>query len=173
MVWIELLPCLVLSYTPWVILGEGEWERWMPSWRMTWEELRAKMGSEWKIVLRMQEDITKEGCLRNQHVIIHSIYIFLADHQLFLFHAWGTQPNLGQWLKGQQEQGGRSSAVKNKGHSIQQQHRLAFDASVITCKLHDLTSWCILLWRRRLLSLACGANGMWKRLEARLWACRK
>ena len=54
---------------------------------MTWEELRAKMGSEWKIVLRMQEDITKEGCLRNQHVIIHSIYIFLADHQLFLFHA--------------------------------------------------------------------------------------
>ena len=50
----------------------------MPSWRMTWEELRAKTGNEWKIVLRMEEDITKEGCLRNQHIIIHSIYIFFV-----------------------------------------------------------------------------------------------
>ena len=54
----------------------------MPSWRMTWEELRAKMGNEWKIVLRIEEDLTYERCLRNQQVIIHSIYIFLADHQL-------------------------------------------------------------------------------------------
>ena len=99
MVWIELLPSLMLSYTPWIILGEGEWERWMPSWRMTWEELRGKMGNEWKTVFRIEEDLTKEGCLRNQHVIIHSIYIFLADHQLTWLHPWGTQPNLDQWLQ--------------------------------------------------------------------------
>ena len=98
MVWIELLPYLVLSCTPWTILGEGEWERWVPLWRKTWEEQRVKTGNEWKIVLRMEEDLTKEGCLRNQHVITHSKYIFLADHQLTWLHPWGTQPNLGQWL---------------------------------------------------------------------------
>ena len=72
----------MLSYTPWIILGEGEWERWMPLWRKTWEEQRVKTRNEWKIVLRMEEDLTKEKCLRNQHVIAHSTYIFLADHQL-------------------------------------------------------------------------------------------
>ena len=41
-----------------------------------------KMGNEWKMVLRMEEDLTKEGCLRNQHVITHTICIFLGDHQL-------------------------------------------------------------------------------------------
>ena len=54
----------------------------MPSWRMRGEEQRVKMGNEWKIMLRIQEDLTNERCLRNQQVIIHSIYIFLADHQL-------------------------------------------------------------------------------------------
>ena len=72
----------MLSYTPWIILEEGEWERWMPSWRMRGEEQRVKMGNEWKIMLRIQEDLTNERCLRNQQVIIHSIYIFLPDHQL-------------------------------------------------------------------------------------------
>ena len=54
----------------------------MQLWRTTGEEQRVKMGNEWKIVLRIEEDLTYERCLRNQQVIIHSIYIFLADHQL-------------------------------------------------------------------------------------------
>ena len=112
MVWIELLPCLMLSYTPWIILDEGEWERWMPSWRKTWEEQRVKTGNEWKIVLRMEEDLTKEGCLRNQHVIAHSTYIFLADHQLTWLHPWGTQPNLDQWLL--RQEGARKQKFSSK-----------------------------------------------------------
>ena len=72
----------MLSYIPWIILEEGEWERWMQLWRTTGEEQRVKMGNEWKIVLRIEEYLTYERCLRNQQVIIHSIYIFLADHQL-------------------------------------------------------------------------------------------
>ena len=112
MVWIELLPSLMLSYTPWIILGEGEWERWMPSWRMRGEEQRVKMGNEWKIMLRIQEDLTNERCLRNQQVIIHSIYIFLADHQLTWLHPWGTQPNLDQWLL--RQEGARKQKFSSK-----------------------------------------------------------
>ena len=43
----------------------------MQLWRMTGEEQRVKMGNEWKIVLRIEEDLTNERCLRNQQVIIH------------------------------------------------------------------------------------------------------
>ena len=126
---------------------------------------------EW--VENMEEDITKEGVsgtntlsytqYTSSLLTISCSYSMPEGHSLTLTNDW----------KDKQEQGGRSSAVKNKGNSIQQQHRLAFDASVITCRLHDLTSWCILLARRRLLSLTCGAKWIWKRLEARLWAGRK